>query len=68
MQKRERSNCCGTWLNLTRDNIARTTPPHGNGNDHDHDEQESVLLATVDKELAQLALNHQTEVNELRKT
>lgn len=32
------------------------------------DGQESLLLATVDKELAQLALNHQTEVNDLRKT
>lgn len=30
--------------------------------------QESLLLATVDRELAQLALNHQTEVNDLRKT
>ncbi|CAM9688919.1 unnamed protein product, partial [Hapterophycus canaliculatus] len=31
-------------------------------------QQESVLLATVDRELAQLALDHQTEVNDLRKT
>ncbi|CAM9748627.1 unnamed protein product [Ectocarpus sp. 6 AP-2014] len=31
-------------------------------------QQESLLLATVDRELAQLALSHQTEVNDLRKT
>ncbi|CAM9580436.1 unnamed protein product [Laminaria digitata] len=31
-------------------------------------QQESLLLATVDRELAQLALDHQTEVNDLRKT
>lgn len=30
--------------------------------------QESLLLATVDRELAQLALDHQSEVNDLRKT
>lgn len=30
--------------------------------------QETMLLATVDRELAQLALAHQTEINELRKT
>lgn len=30
--------------------------------------QESLLLATVDRELAQLAFDHQTEVNDLRKT
>ncbi|CAM9836453.1 unnamed protein product [Scytosiphon promiscuus] len=31
-------------------------------------QQESLLLATVDRELAQLALDHQSEVNDLRKT
>lgn len=30
--------------------------------------QESLLLATVDRELAQLALTHQAEINELRRT
>ncbi|CAM9625141.1 unnamed protein product [Ascophyllum nodosum] len=31
-------------------------------------QQESILLATVDRELAQLALVHQTEINDLRRT